>query len=212
MNPRFPLSLSDVFGVLGIAGITYSVVKDATSSVSTALGAAVVVAFFGVMIWAIYRAAPKREERFKLVVSHGSEESVVFVREAEESILVTHFTRDLPSREYTAAMLARLEKGVPVTRIVSSDVAQRLEVKEWLLEFKKHPKYRECIYPRPALPFEFILIDEKLVVFYLPTKNDPLLLNTALVFQNERLAGSVYTMFEGMRSMSPSPPEDERRA
>ena len=206
MKDQFPLSLSDVFGVLGIASIAYSVVKDVSGSVAPALGAAVVVAFFGIVGWAIYRAAPRRHERYKLAISHDSEHAISLIQSAEESILVTHFTSDLPSRAYTAAMLARLEHGVPITRIVSAKVMRDPNVQPWLAEFKKHPRYRESVFAAQHIPFEFTVIDEKLVLLYLPIKNDPKLLNTVLIFENEKLAGSVCTMFEGMRQYAALPP------
>ncbi len=204
MNNRFPLSLSDTLGVLGIAGIAYTVVKDISNSVAAAVGAAVVVTFFGVLGWAIYRASPRRHERYKLVVSHDSGHAIELLHATEESILVTHFTCDLPSKEYSAAMLSRLDHGVPVTRIVSSEVAGDDSVKTWLDEFRKYPRYKECVLSGESPPFEFTVMDERWVILYLPIKNDPRLLNTALIFENEKLAGSFYTMFEGLRHRCPA--------
>lgn len=152
MNDKFPISLTEVFGVLGVAGIAYSVVKDWSGSASTASVAAAVVVFFGILGWAIYRVAPRRNERFKMAVSHDRSHAIKLINGAKESILVTHFTRDLPSLAYTAAMLARLQKGIPIARVVSGDIAGDAEVRTWLDQFKKHPGYTEAISPSKSLP------------------------------------------------------------
>lgn len=205
MHEKIPLSLSEIFGVFGVASIAYSVVKDLAGSTYWAVVAAIVVAFFGVSAWAIYRVAPRRHERFKMVMSPKRTHAINVIRRAKATISVTHFTRGLPCLDYTAAMLTALQKDVSITRIVSADAAKDGEARKWLEEFKKFPRYRELVSPRDSLPFEFAVIDELHVLLYLPIRTDPKLLDTLLIFENAKLAQGVCNMFEELKQDPESP-------
>jgi hypothetical protein len=87
---------------------------------------------------------------------------------ATKSILVTHFTPEIPPKEYIEAMLERLRDDVTITRIVAFLPGVPKEVYSWLNNFRKEgallPYYKESQYIGTPLPFDIMVIDDKVAV------------------------------------------------
>jgi len=88
---------------------------------------------------------------------------------ATKSILTTHFTPEIPPEEYILAMLERLRDDVTITRIVAFLPGVPKEVYSWLNRFRTEegallPYYKESKYLGTPLPFDIMVIDDKVAV------------------------------------------------
>jgi hypothetical protein len=102
-----------------------------------------------------------REEPMRKIVD--------LIKGATEFILATHFTTEIPPEEYIVAMLERLRDDIPITRIVARLPGVPKEVYSWLNRFRMadattRPYYREKQYVGIPLPFDIMVIDDKVAV------------------------------------------------
>jgi hypothetical protein len=110
----------------------------------------------------------KVTERCEVITVDPIRKIVDLIWGATKSILVTHFTPEIPPKEYNLAMLERLRDDVTITRIVAFLPGVPKEVYSWLNNFRKEgtllPYYKEFEYIGTPLPFDIMVIDDEVAV------------------------------------------------
>jgi len=109
-------------------------------------------------------------EGYEVITDEPMRKVVDLIWGARESILVTHFTTEIPSEEYISAMLERLRDEVTITRVVTFLPGVPKEVYSWLNRFRTdegttmHHHYTEREYKGAPLPFDIMVIDDEVAV------------------------------------------------
>jgi hypothetical protein len=124
---------------------------------------------------------------------------------ATKSILVTHFTPEIPPEEYILAMLERLRDDVTITRIVATLPDVPKEVYSWLNKFRTDkgvllPYYKEFKYVGTPLPFDIMVIDDKVAVQGFASYPDARKYSSIICHYDRRVARNFRETIEALKS------------
>jgi hypothetical protein len=106
---------------------------------------------------------------YEVITFEPMQRIIDLLRHARSSILVTHFTTDIPPDEYVSVMLERLRHDVAITRVVAFLPGASKEVYSWLKSFRKKDSttrrhYSEYQISGTPLPLDITVIDDEIAV------------------------------------------------
>ena len=130
-------------------------------------------------------AVPERE--YSNIRGDEGRELLQSIADAKSSIVTTAFSLDEPSSEYLNTLLAKLDDGVAVTRVLSSEVEKLQQSSSWLSQFEGKPHYKEKKISE-GLPFDIYIFDEKQTNIYFPADKEHDQFKDGVVFQSEEMA------------------------
>jgi hypothetical protein len=94
------------------------------------------------------------------------------VRKAKLGITCTHFTKEPPSQAYLALLQELLNNSITIRRLVCFSGDPRGKDYDWMSGFEGNPHYEQIVV-NVALPFNVVVIDQRIVWLFLPARNSP---------------------------------------
>ena len=129
---------------------------------------------------------------YEVIILETWRKIIDLLKKARHSILVTHFTTEIPPEDYISVMLQKLHK-VAITRIVAFLPDAPAEVYSWLKHFRKRDgtvqhNYQEYEFPGTPLPSNLMVIDDEVAVQYFATSPDSSTFGFAICHYDSRIA------------------------
>ena len=175
--------------LLGVTGVTSAVLGKSAPGLNLLenLGISLVLgvgALFGLAFWLAFA---HRDNVYHLV-ARDKGGGVLFdhVRDAKQSIICTHFTKEQPSKPYLAILKQVLESGVTMRRLINFQGDPCATEYDWLKEFEGKATY-EQIAIQSGLPFNVVIVDQQIVWIFFPLRNAPYFRN-AIWFRDSDVA------------------------
>lgn len=191
------LEFSTHLGALfGVAGLTSTILTNTAPTlallpnlgISFLCGATALVGFI------FWLALAHRDNTYHLVArDKGGSVLIDHVRNAKQSIVGTHFTKEPPSNAYLAMLQEVLSSGVTMRRLIYFHGDPCGKDYEWLSAFEGNPTY-EQIAVNSALPFNVVIIDQQTVWLFFPLRSAPFFRN-AIWFKDKDVADLFEAMF-----------------
>jgi hypothetical protein len=200
-DKRPPLNVSDVLALLGFAGLCFTLVYEGTHQYPIAIAVAVFVAVVSAILWIQIRKWEMNENTYRWIFrTEGipTREIVALLSAATETIRLTHYTPEVPTDTYTSAMIQRIQAGVSVVRIVDSKTLDNADIKKWTNRFKEHRRYTQIVVPWAPQPLDFTIIDDRIVLLYLPTAGQEY--NHVMMFRSHKVARIFRNIFHTVES------------
>ncbi len=114
------------------------------------------------------------------------------IRNAQETIHVTHFTGHIPDEEYVETMLEVIKrKSIDTVRAIPADLQNR----EWLEKFEALSSCTERRV-KTNLGFDILIIDRQKVRLYFPVTKDALEFKRVMVFDDKEVADCFMVVFD----------------
>jgi hypothetical protein len=205
MRKHFPLGLSEILSLVGIASLTFTIINALTGKATIAIAVALSLLLSVIIFWSISRIYTSQETRYKLkYVQFGKEvrEANKCIKKSEETIWVTHFTASYPSELYTSLMIEKMDQGVSVVRVVGEEIQKDSRTIDWLKKFRPNERYSEYISRREKMPFDFTIFDEQKVIIYFPLHPQSREFNKALILNNAKVASIFRGLFDRLTGNS----------
>jgi hypothetical protein len=191
MNELKIVTPNEVFGLIGISGVVFTIIDKLQAPVWASFGFTLIILCLSLIF--IVRAKSLEEEkrtrknRFDEGRDKGGASCLTDIKEAEESILLTHFSRETPDPTYLKEIQSKIDDQVYVARIVTSRSISDPSDYDWLNEIIRGKCYVQYV-SQYDLPFNLIIIDKKIVWMFFPTESDACHFNKAISFKSELLA------------------------
>ncbi len=198
MNEEKPLiSTSQLVGLIGALIGIWSVLDQkgwrAQNSLSTCLLIFIAVG----ILWMNFNYHRLNYRRYRIIhTDRGKEgvEALEMIRKARSNITVMHSYGNVPSPEYTEAVMSAVKhRRVPLVRIIPDYVYDFSAVKEWLSQFDDLENYRPYVIPgnHSMVPFHFILIDDQEGLLYFPDRGRANDATEVMIFSDRELASLI---------------------
>jgi hypothetical protein len=164
--------LGAVLGLVGfVAGTIRMFSQDFPPLTACLIGFLVAMITLALVMFGFYIKSKSR--RFTLHArDSGGSLLRADVRNANESILATHFTAEMPDDKYLGLLQHCLDREVRITRLVYFNSQAPKADYEWLSTFSsrsKHPSCYEQIELTCWLPFNIVIIDSQTVWLFFPS-------------------------------------------
>lgn len=198
---RFPLTVTDVLALLGFAGLCFTIVYEGTQQYPKAITVAAFVGLVSAILWIQIRKWETNENSYRWIFrTEGipTREIVALLSAAKETIRLTHYTPEVPTDTYTSAMIQRIQAGVSVVRVVDSKTLESAEIRKWTDRFKEHRRYTQIVVPWTPQPLDFTIIDDEIVLLYLPTAGQEY--NHVMMFRSQKVARIFRNIFHTIES------------
>jgi len=194
MRSKFPVKITEIFPLGGWISLVYTL--EVAVGVSKSWAAISAVSLFAIFLLGLsnHRVWNEDKSRFQLTDFKKGQVAYKNFEDADQSIFVTHFTCATPEEMYVARMLAQMEKGVTVTRLLPA----RNRSQPWLDRFRGQLRYTEFTTATNELPFDILIVDRKRVVLSLPTNQSDMEFGQAMIMNNPEVAQVFIGIFEKM--------------
>src|SRR6478735_3739570 len=182
----FPLSAAEVLQLTGYAGIVYTIADGLLPNRKVITSLVAVAAFvLALMFWAIARLWGHQGSRFAIRESKKAGVSYSTIARASHTILVTHFSSEVPAVKYIEKMKEKLDQGVNVVRFLP-DLRER---PKWLSNFdeKRGNGYDEKLVPW-LLPFDVLIVDGEETILLFPSDSYNSQYTRGVVFASPEIA------------------------
>lgn len=205
MHELKDISTNEIFGSIGISGVFFTIIDKLQAPVWGSVSLTVIVFCLSLLI--ILRAKWLEEERrakrnrFEEGRDKGGASCLADIKEAQESILLTHFSAEIPDPVYLNEIQNKIDSRLHVSRVLTSKADPVLTEFTWLNTIKRRNSYVQYISPYD-LPFNMIIIDRKIVWMFFPTEPNACYFNKAISFRSEVFASYLKVVFDRMVNIS----------
>jgi hypothetical protein len=147
--------------------------------------------------------ARELREDYEMITFEIRRRVIDLIRQARRSVLVTHFTTEIPPEDYVSIMLEKLHDEVTITRIVAFLPGAPKEVYSWLNRFRKRDGttrryYKEYQFPGTPLHSDIMVIDDEVAMQYFATYPDVNSYSFAICHYDPRVARRFREYFEAL--------------
>lgn len=205
MNEFKIVSTNEVFGLIGISGVVFTIIDKLQAPVWASVSLTLIIFYVSLLI--IVRAKWLEEEirarknRFEESTDKGGESCLADIKAAKESILLTHFSAEIPDSLYLTEIQGKIDCGLHVSRILTSKAKQENPEYKWLKTIQRNSSYVQYISPYD-LPFNMIIIDRKIVWLFFPTEPNACYFNKAISFRSDVFASHLKVIFDKIVNIS----------
>ena len=188
----FPLTIQELFLIVGISSTLFSALERLHFGLIYSIPIPILFATFAINIMALSKIWSSNDDRIKFISSKNGKESYQDINNAKRNILVTHFSKNIPTEAYIQLLFEKMSHEVSVTRILSSQVNKNDKDYQWLLQFEGKSHYIEKTMNGANLPFDIMIFDNEKVKVLFPVSGEYDHFKEGIVFCNSKVA----TMFK----------------
>jgi hypothetical protein len=205
MNEFKIVSANEVFGLIGLSGVVFTLIDKLQAPLWASISLTLIIVWVSLLI--IVRAKWLKEERqarknrFEEGRDKGGESCLADIRAAQESILLTHFSAEVPDPIYLQEIQKKIDSKLHVLRILTSNANPEISEYEWLKTIIRNSSYVQYLSPYD-LPFNMIIIDRRIVWLFFPTEPNACYFNKAISFRSDVFASHLKVVFDKMVNIS----------
>jgi hypothetical protein len=199
------ISANEIIGLVGLSSVAFTLIDKLSAPLWFAMGAAFVIFSFSLLTvaylkWLDYERV-NRSNRFDICSDRGGASCLQDIEYAEKSLLLTHFSSEIPDAVYLRAIQAKINEGLHVNRILSASANLSKPEYSWLKSIDRKTSYHQYQCPS-TLPFNIIIIDNCIVWLFFPTEPSASHFNNAVSFRSETLSLHLKVVYDKLLSES----------
>lgn len=199
------LSSDEFFGLIGISGVVFTIIDRLQAPLWGTVSVTLIVFCIALLVivrtkW-IEEERQSKKNRFEACQDIGGASCLTDIQNAQESILLTHFSAELPDPTYLNEIQRKIGDRLHVLRIITSRADPELAEYSWLKTIRRGNSYVQYVSPYD-LPFNLIIIDRKIVWMFFPTEPNACYFNKAISFRSEVFAAYLKVVFDRVINVS----------
>ena len=183
----YPITIKELGGAFGFSATVFGILVSTTLPmlwVSTVSG---ILFVLFIIIALQVRILTTSNQRFSFVKGQEGKEIEASINAATKSIVTTAFSADKPTEKYVNNLLAKLDKGISVTRLISKENKDNPDYR-WAEAFYQKPHFIEKVVDGFSFPFDVYIFDGKTTRIYFPISQEHNHFKDGVKFECEELA------------------------
>ncbi len=199
------VSTNEIIGLVGLSSVAFTLIDKLSAPLwfSTGLSLLAFVLSYFIVVYSKWLEHDKveRKNRFEVCTDRGGASCLEDIRNADRSLLLTHFSSEVPDPVYLRAIQEKIDNGLHVNRLVSDSANINTTDYSWLKSIDRKTNYVQHKCSRP-LPFNIIIIDNNIIWLFFPTEPSASHFNNAISIRSEVLSSHLKVVYDKLLSHS----------